>query len=461
MKPVLALVGRPNVGKSTLFNRLTRTRDALVANFPGLTRDRNYGTATHDERDFILIDTGGLGGETKGAQEGIDEHMATQTWAAVEEADALLFLVDGREGLNTADHEVTSRLRRTNKPVFLLVNKVDGIDADQAVSDFYTLGFNKIFSIAASQGRGITQMMDAVVKEFPIDEAELAAEEEANQGIRLAFLGRPNVGKSTLINRILGEERVVAFDKPGTTRDTIYVPFERDGQHYTLIDTAGVRRRGRIRETVEKFSVIKTLQAIDACNVVIMVLDAHESIADQDAHLLGLILQSGRALVLAVNKWDGLDQDARDTIKYQLEIKLSFVEFADLHFISALHGTGVGHLFQSVQEAYESAMLKVSTSRMTRILETAVEAHQPPMRQGKRIKLRYAHQGGSNPFIVIVHGKQTNKLPESYKRYLMNYYSKTLQLKGTQVRILLRTGDNPFKDKKVKKNKNTRHARHN
>ena len=461
MKPVLALVGRPNVGKSTLFNRLTRTRDALVANFPGLTRDRNYGTATHDERDFILIDTGGLGGETKGVQEGIDEHMATQTWAAVEEADALLFLVDGREGLNTADHEVTDRLRRTNKPVFLLVNKVDGIDADQAISDFYTLGFNKIFSIAASQGRGIAQMMDAIVKKFPIDEAELAAEEEANQGIRLAFLGRPNVGKSTLINRILGEERVVAFDKPGTTRDTIYVPFERDGQHYTLIDTAGVRRRGRIRETVEKFSVIKTLQAIDACNVVIMVLDAHESIADQDAHLLGLILQSGRALVLAVNKWDGLDQDARDTIKYQLEIKLSFVEFADLHFISALHGTGVGHLFQSVQEAYESAMLKVSTSRMTRILETAVEAHQPPMRQGKRIKLRYAHQGGSNPFIVIVHGKQTNKLPESYKRYLMNYYSKTLQLKGTQVRILLRTGDNPFKDKKPKKNKNTRHTRHN
>ncbi len=461
MKPVLALVGRPNVGKSTLFNRLTRTRDALVANFPGLTRDRNYGTATHDEREFILIDTGGLGGETKGTQEGIDEHMATQTWAAVEEADALLFLVDGREGLNTADHEVTDQLRRTNKPVFLLVNKVDGIDADQAVSDFYTLGFNNLFSIAASQGRGITQMMDAIVKEFPIDEAELAAEEEANQGIRLAFLGRPNVGKSTLINRILGEERVVAFDKPGTTRDTIYVPFERDGQHYTLIDTAGVRRRGRIQETVEKFSVIKTLQAIDACNVVIMVLDAHESIADQDAHLLGLILQSGRALVLAVNKWDGLDQDARDTIKYQLEIKLSFVEFADLHFISALHGTGVGHLFQSVQEAYESAMLKVSTSRMTRILETAVEAHQPPMRQGKRIKLRYAHQGGSNPFIVIVHGKQTKKLPESYKRYLMNYYSKTLQLKGTQVRILLRTGDNPFKDKKVKKNMNTRHARHN
>lgn len=460
MKPVLALVGRPNVGKSTLFNRLTRTRDALVANFPGLTRDRNYGTATHDEHHFIIIDTGGLSGDIKGEKSGIDEHMATQTWAAVDEADALLFLVDGREGLNSADHQVTDRLRRTNKPVFLLVNKVDGIDAEQAISDFYALGFSNIFTIAAAQGRGITQMMDAIVKEFPVDEEELSAEEEANQGIKLAFLGRPNVGKSTLINRILGEERVVAYDKPGTTRDTIFVPFERDDQHYTLIDTAGVRRRGRIKETIEKFSVIKTLQAIDASNVVIMVLDAHEEIADQDAHLLGLILESGRALVLAVNKWDGLDQDARDLIKHQLEVKLTFADFADLHFISALHGTGVGHLFKSVQEAYDSAMMKVSTSRMTRILEIAVEAHQPPMRHGKRIKLRYAHQGGSNPFIVIVHGNQTDKLPDSYKRYLMNYYTKTLKLKGTQVRVLLRTGSNPFENKKVKKNANTRHARH-
>ncbi|MEE9304524.1 MAG: ribosome biogenesis GTPase Der [Thiotrichaceae bacterium] len=460
MKPVLALVGRPNVGKSTLFNRLTRTRDALVANYAGLTRDRNYGSASHDERDYILIDTGGINGEIEGEQPGIDEHMATQTWAAVDEADALLFLVDGREGLNAADHQVTDRLRRTNKPVYLIVNKVDGIDEQQAISDFYSLGIAKIFTIAASQGRGVTQMIADILVDFPIDEAELAAEEEANQGIKLAFIGRPNVGKSTLINRILGEERVVAFDKPGTTRDTIFVPFERDGQHYTLIDTAGVRRRGKIKETVEKFSVIKTLQAIDHSNVVIMVLDAHEEIADQDAHLLGLVLESGRSLVIAVNKWDGLDQDQRDVIKYQLEIKIPFVDFAELHFISALHGTGVGHLFQSVQDAYASAMIKVSTSRMTRLLETAVEAHQPPMRQGKRIKLRYAHQGGSNPFTVIIHGNQTVKLPDSYKRYLMNYFRQTLKLKGTQVRVLLRTGDNPFKDKKVKRSKNTRHARH-
>ena len=460
MKPVLALVGRPNVGKSTLFNRLTRTRDALVANFPGLTRDRNYGTATHEEREYILIDTGGVNADIRNEKSGIDKHMADQTWAAVDEADALLFLVDGREGLNTADHQVTKRLRRTNKPVYLLVNKIDGIDEDHAIVDFYALGFTKIFTIAAAQGRGVTQMMEEILTDFPIDEAELAAEEEASQGIKLAFIGRPNVGKSTLINRILGEERVVAFDKPGTTRDTIFVPFERDGQHYTLIDTAGVRRRGKIRETIEKFSVIKTLQAIDASNVVIMVLDAHEEIADQDAHLLGLVLESGRALVIAVNKWDGLDQDERDVIKYQLEIKIPFVGFADLHFISALHGTGVGHLFESVEDAYESAMMKVSTSRMTRLLETAVEAHQPPMKQGKRIKLRYAHQGGSNPFTVIVHGNQTENLPEAYRRYLMNYFRQTLKLKGTQVRVLLRTGDNPFKGIKPKRSANTRHARH-
>lgn len=461
MKPVLALVGRPNVGKSTLFNRLTKTRDALVANFPGLTRDRNYGTASYDERDYILIDTGGLSGDIRGEKPGIDEHMASQTWAAVDEADALLFLVDGREGLNVGDEQVTDRLRRTGKPVYLLVNKTDGIDPDQAIADFYSLGFTKIFTLAASQGRGVTQMIEEILADFPEDEEEKAAEEQADQGIKLAFIGRPNVGKSTLINRILGEERVVAYDKPGTTRDTIFVPFERDGQHYTLIDTAGVRRRGKIKESVEKFSVIKTLQAIEASNVVIMVLDAHESIADQDAHLLGLVLEAGRSLVLAVNKWDGIDQEQRDMIKTQLEIKLPFLDFAELHFISALHGTGVGHLFQSVIDAYNSAMLKVSTSRLTRILETAVDAHQPPMVQGKRIKLRYAHQGGSNPFTVIIHGNQTQKVPAAYKRYLMNYFRQTLNLKGTPVRVLFKTGENPFEPPAKKKKKSSRHARHN
>ncbi len=460
MKPVLALVGRPNVGKSTLFNRLTKTRDALVADFPGLTRDRKYGTASHHEREYILIDTGGVSGEAQYKHSGIDEHMAAQTWAAVEEANALLFLVDGREGLNAADEQVTERLRRTSKPVYLLINKTDGMDAQQAMADFYALGFTSIFTIAASQGRGVTQMMDTILADFPDDSDAQTGKEAANEGIKLAFIGRPNVGKSTLINRILGEERVVAFDKPGTTRDTIFVPFERDGQRYTLIDTAGVRRRGRIKEAVEKFSVIKTIQAIDAANVVIMVLDAHEEIADQDAHLLGMVLQAGRSLVIAVNKWDGLSQDEREIIKHQLEIKIPFVDFAELHFISALHGTGVGHLFQSVQDAYASAMIKVSTSRMTRILETAVEAHQPPMKQGKRIKLRYAHQGGSNPFTVIIHGNQTDKVPDAYKRYLMNYFRQTLKLKGTQVHIAFRTGDNPFEKKASKKKKSTRHARH-
>lgn len=452
MKPVLALVGRPNVGKSTLFNRLTKTRDALVANFPGLTRDRNYGTASLEERDYLLIDTGGLSGE----QEGIDEYMAAQTWAAIDEANAILFLVDAREGLNAADQEIAERLRKTGKKVYLAVNKIDGFDRDQILADFYQLGIPEIFTIAAVQGRGVNVMVTRILEDFPEDEEDELESEE--QGIKIAFIGRPNVGKSTLVNRILGEERVVAFDQPGTTRDSVYVPFERDDQRYTLIDTAGVRRRGRVREAIEKFSIIKTLKAIDSAHVVIMVLDAHENIADQDAHLLGMTLEAGRSLVLAVNKWDGLTDDEKDVIKRQLEIKLSFLDFAELHFISALHGSGVGNLFKSVQDAYASAMMKVSTSRLTRIMETAVIAHQPPLVHGKRIKLRYAHQGGSNPFIIIIHGNQTSAIPISYKRFLMNYIRQTLKLKGTQVRIEFKTGGNPFEGKK--KPKSTRHRRH-
>ncbi len=457
MKPVLALVGRPNVGKSTLFNCLTKTRDALVANFPGLTRDRNYGTATHQERDYLLIDTGGLRGE--GEKEGIDEYMASQTWAAIEEADAVILLVDGREGLNVSDQYITENLRRKGKPIYLAVNKIDGLDKDQAVVDFYRLGFTNISTIAASQNRGVSQMMTHILQDFPEDEADtLTVEEDEAQGIKIAFIGRPNVGKSTLVNRILGEERVVAYDQPGTTRDSVYVPFERDGQKYTLIDTAGVRRRGRVKEVIEKFSVIKTLKAIDSAHVVIMVLDAHENIAEQDAHLLSMVLDAGRSLVLAVNKWDGLTTEERDVIRYQLELKLSFLDFAELHFISALHGSGVGNLFKSVQDAYASAMLKLSTSRLTRILETAVIAHQPPLIHGKRIKLRYAHQGGSNPFVIIIHGNQTSDIPMAYKRYLMNYLRKILKLKGTQVKVEFKTGSNPFENKK--KPKSTRHRRH-
>ncbi len=442
MKSVFALVGRPNVGKSTLFNRLTKSRDALVADYPGLTRDRKYGTGVVGERRYLVIDTGGLSGD----EAGIDEYMAAQTWMAVDEADVILFLVDGREGLTAADNMVATRLRRTGKQVYLLVNKIDTVNPEQACAEFYQLGFSDVFPIAAAQNRGVTKMITHLLDNYPDDSEE---DEEMGDSyldtIRIAFVGRPNVGKSTLLNRMLGEERVVAFNEPGTTRDSIFVPFEREGQKYTLIDTAGVRRRSKVNEAIEKFSIIKTLNAIEKAHVVIMLLDAHETITEQDAHLLGLILDAGRSLVLAINKWDGLDRYAREQIKTKLEVKLPFLDFAERHFISALHGTGVGHLFESVHKAYHSSMLKVSTARMTKMLETAVQAHQLPMKSGRRIKLRYAHQGGSNPFTIIIHGNQTKNIPNSYKRYLMNYFRETLKLKGTQVRIEFKTGDNPFK----------------
>ncbi len=457
MKPVLTLVGRPNVGKSTLFNRLTRSRDALVADFPGLTRDRKYGTGNLFEREYLLIDTGGLSGE----QEGIDEFMARQTQAAIDEADALMFIVDAREGLNAADEQIAHKLRQTGKPVFLIVNKTDGVDPDQAASEFYGLGFTEVFRIAATHNRGISSMMEAILEYLPADTAaetdlldtfvlETSGEASEDQPIRIAFVGRPNVGKSTLVNRILGEERVIAYDQPGTTRDSIFVPFERNEQQYILIDTAGVRRRSRINQTVEKFSVGKTLEAIRAAHVVIMVVDAHDTIADQDAHLLGLILDEGKALILAINKWDGLSQDEREHIKHQLKVKLPFLSFAEQHFISALHGTGVGHLYTAIHDAYHSAMLKVPTARLTRILETATQLHQPPLVSGRRIKLRYAHQGGSNPLIVVIHGNQTEKVPPAYERYLINYFYKTLKLKGTQVKLEFRTGENPYEGKRNK-----------
>ncbi|MEZ5535769.1 MAG: ribosome biogenesis GTPase Der [Thiolinea sp.] len=445
MKPALALIGRPNVGKSTLFNRLTRSRDALVANFPGLTRDRKYGTGEAFEREYLVIDTGGLSGE----QEGIDEYMAKQTLAAIDEADAVLFLVDGKQGLNAGDELIADHVRQTGKPVFLLVNKTDRIDPDQAASEFYSLGFTDVFAIAAVHNRGVTSMLEQVLSYFPDDGTEVEPEED-DDSIRIAFVGRPNVGKSTLVNRILGEERVIAFDQPGTTRDSIFIPFERDGQKYTLIDTAGVRRRSRVSETIEKFSIIKTLEAIKAAHVVIMVVDAQDTIAEQDAHLLGLILDAGRSLVLAVNKWDGLDPDERERIKHQLSVKLPFLDFAERHFISALHGTGVGLLYKSIHKCHESAMIKVPTSRLTRIMETALQVHQPPLVNGRRIKLRYAHQGGSNPFLVIIHGNQTDKVPPSYQRYLINYFRQTLKLVGTQVKLEFKTGENPYEGRRNK-----------
>jgi ribosome-associated GTPase engA len=486
--PVVALVGRPNVGKSTLFNRLTRTRDALVADFPGLTRDRKYGHAHLAGHDFIVIDTGGI----DGTEEGVEEKMAEQSLLAIEEADIVLFLVDARAGLTSADIGIANYLRqRQNKTTVVVANKVDGIDADSHCAEFYQLGLGEIAQIAASQGRGITSLMEHVLAPFAeqmaettdesavenadvfsevtefdewdedfdfsneedtalLDE-ELAQEQTPDkQNIKIAIVGRPNVGKSTLTNRILGEDRVVVYDMPGTTRDSIYIPMERDGQNYTLIDTAGVRKRGKVHLAVEKFSVIKTLQAIQDANVVLLVIDARENISDQDLSLLGFILNAGRSLVIVVNKWDGLDTDVKDRVKSELDRRLDFIDFARVHFISALHGSGVGNLFDSVKEAYECATQKMTTSMLTRILQIAVDEHQPPMISGRRVKLKYAHPGGYNPPIIVIHGNQVDKLPDSYKRYLSNHFRRSLKIIGSPIRLQFQEGNNPFAGKRNK-----------
>ncbi|OOG20794.1 ribosome biogenesis GTPase Der [Thioalkalivibrio denitrificans] len=445
MLPVIALVGRPNVGKSTLFNQLTRSRDALVADFPGLTRDRQYGPGRVGGFPYMVVDTGGLSGEA----ETLDDLMARQTRQAIDESDVVLFMVDGRDGLTAADESIARDLRTRGKQVVLVVNKTDGLDVDQAMAEFHSLGFGVPRAIAASHGRGIAGLMDAVREHLP-DAETVEAEAERWPGIRIAFVGRPNAGKSTLINRILGEERVVATEVPGTTRDSIFIPFERDGQAYTLIDTAGVRRRARVHEAIEKFSVVKTLQAIDAAHVVVMVLDAREGISEQDAHLLGVVMDAGRALVLAINKWDGLDSDQRDRVRHELDLKLPFLDFAERRFISALHGTGVGDLFGHVKRAYDSAFIKVSTNELTKLLEAAVAAHQPPLVRGRRVKLRYAHQGGQNPPVIVIHGNQTDRLPGSYKRYLTNHYRQQLDLVGTPIRLEFRTGENPYAGRRQK-----------
>ncbi|WP_305810669.1 ribosome biogenesis GTPase Der [Photobacterium leiognathi] len=479
MIPVVALVGRPNVGKSTLFNRLTRTRDALVADFPGLTRDRKYGRAELEEHEFIVIDTGGI----DGTEEGVETKMAEQSLAAIEEADVVLFLVDGRAGLTAADEAIAKHLRSRDKPTFLVVNKVDGIDADSACAEFWRLGVDAMYQIAATQNRGVTALMERALAPFSdklnaelaengeeqevsiedltsvedIEKANLSeADSEAaykrlqEQPIKLAIIGRPNVGKSTLTNRILGEERVVVYDMPGTTRDSIYIPMERDGQEYVLIDTAGIRRRKNMHQAVEKFSVIQTLKAVEDANVVLLVIDARENISDQDLSLLGFALNAGRSLVIAVNKWDGLDNEVKERVKSELDRRLGFVDFARIHFISALHGTGVGHLYESVIEAYQSATKRISTSLLTRIMQMAQDDHQPPMIRGRRVKLKYAHAGGYNPPIIVVHGNQVNELPGSYKRYLMNYYRKSLEMMGTPIRIQFQNSENPFETKKQK-----------
>ena len=445
MLPVIALVGRPNVGKSTLFNRVTRTRDALVADVPGLTRDRKYGDGRVGERPFIVIDTGGLSGET----DDLDGMMAQQAWQAVEEADLLFFLVDARDGLTAGDEAIATSLRRTGKSLLLVVNKTDGVDVDSAKADFYALGLGETHPIAAAQGRGVAALMDLAMAQLPEPIAE-SGEENNDDSIRVAVVGRPNVGKSTLINRIMGEERVLAFDRPGTTRDSIFIPFTRDEVAYTLIDTAGVRRRARVSEAIEKFSVIKTLQAIDAAHVVILVLDAQQEISEQDASLAGYITEKGRALIVAVNKWDGLDAHERSQIVSQLERRLPFLGFASTCFISALHGSGVGDLYPHIQKAYASAMCELPTHRLTDILEQSVQEHQPPLVRGRRIKLRYAHQGGRNPPVIVIHGNQTERVPATYKRYLVNAFRDALKLTGTPIRIEFKTGDNPYKDRKNK-----------
>jgi len=438
--PVVALVGRPNVGKSTLFNALTRTRDALVADAPGLTRDRKYGYARIGERRCVVIDTGGL---VESAGEGIERLMAEQTIKAVQEADRVLFVVDAREGCAPTDLHVADVLRRAGKPVLVVANKAESLDPEIAAADFHQLGFGAPFAISAAHGERIVPLMERALEGCA--EAPAATEAERPDGaIHVAVIGRPNVGKSTLINRLLGEERLLAYDQPGTTRDAVQVPFERDGQHYVLIDTAGVRRRARISETIEKFSVVKTLQAIEEAHVVVGVLDAHDTVAEQDASLLGLVIEQGRALVIAVNKWDGIPPDQRQAIRDGLDLRLDFMRFAPVHFISARHGTGVGELMAAVLAAYRAAMRELPTGELTRALEQAVAVHQPPLVRGRRIKLRYAHQGGRNPPIVVIHGNQTQHVPAAYRRYLENHFREVFRLEGTPLRVEFRTDENPY-----------------
>lgn len=445
MVPVIALVGRPNVGKSTLFNRLTGTRNALVADLPGLTRDRQYGKGFYQaEQPFILIDTGGLTGE----EIGVDGLMARQSLLAIDEADWVFFLTDARAGLTPDDEAIARQLRHRGKKIFLLVNKIDGLDPELVTAEFHALGLGEPHAIAASQGRGIRQLLEQVFEpwlEQRAAESDVEPTEPENTGIKLAIIGRPNVGKSTLVNRLLGEERVVVFDMPGTTRDSIYIPMERNGEAFTLIDTAGVRRRGKVNEAVEKFSVIKTLQAVEDAHVVLVVVDARESLTDQDLSLLGFALDEGRSLVIAVNKWDGMQPDARDQVRRDLERRLDFVDFARIHMISALHGTGVGDLWGSVREAYNSAMKRISTPDLNRALEKAIAQNPPPLHQGRRIKLRYGHLGGVNPPQIVIHGNHVSALPAAYQRYLANFFRKQFRLVGTPIRIELRdNAHNPF-----------------
>jgi len=444
MLPLVALVGRPNVGKSTLFNALTRTRDALVHDEPGVTRDRNYGVCRLDEaRPFVLVDTGGIAG----VDEGLAGATAKQSRAAAEEADLILFIVDGREGASTVDDDILSWLRKVAKPTFLVVNKTDGIDVQAALGEFARYGIKDMLGVSSAHRQGIDMLLAQVLEQLPVD-GDTEILDNDPERVRVAFVGRPNVGKSTLVNRILGEERMIASDVPGTTRDSIAVDLDRDGRKYRLIDTAGLRRRGKVEEAIEKFSVVKTLQAIEHCQVAVIMLDAGEGVTDQDATVLGAVLDAGRALVIAINKWDGQSDYARQQAESLLARKLGFVDWAESVRISALHGSGLRELFKAIHRAHASATKQFSTAEVTKALEIAYETNPPPVVRGHVAKLRFAHPGGANPPTFIVHGNRLRTLSDTYRRYLENFFRKRFKLVGTPVRFVFKEGENPYKDRK-------------
>ncbi len=452
MIPVIAIVGRPNVGKSTLFNCLTGSRQALVADQPGVTRDRQYGQGQFNDRHFIVIDTGGIGHD----DDVMSELTAQQTQQAIQEADHILLMVDAQTGRTTADDIIAQQLRSRAKSVTVIVNKVDNQQIALNAAEFFALGFSDLLSISASHHLGIYDLLEKILKQFPQQEVTELPNQES---IKVAIVGKPNVGKSTLVNRLLGEERVIVYDLPGTTRDSLYIPFERLGQHYTLIDTAGMRRKRSVDEHIEKISVVKTLQAISDAHVVIMLIDARSNISEQDLHLLGFILEAGKSLVIAVNKWDNLDQSQKERVKSELDRRLQFIDYAKIIMISALHGTGVGDLYKLIQQAYRSATKKLSTSELTRILQQAQQTHQPPLVHGRRVKLRYAHAGGHNPPVIVIHGNQAESLPSSYTRFLESFYRKSLRLVGTPIRMEFKEGENPYAGKKNKLTESQRRKR--